>query len=162
MAERSEAPPELEGFRQRLRELLNERFAGNQKAYSLAAGLKSQAHVGMILRGEVGGGVTQDVVNKLAAAAGANTEWLWSGRGPRERVPTERELAGLPPEQVAAVEWAAKVGATPQQLDRLRRPQKAKHTAGEWIDVAKGVLLESPDEPPQAPLRPDDLPKGRR
>lgn len=153
---------DMDGFRGRLSWIVDERFDGKRSVCAKAASLPSPAHVGMILRGKVKGRISTEVVTKLANAGRVNFEWLWSGVGPRDRRLGDEDLAGLPPEQVAAIQWGYTAGMSERQLDRLKRPQSVRRTAGEWIDIAKALLLELPAEAAPTPLRPEEVRKGRR
>lgn len=67
------------GFQKRIEWILEHRGM-SRRSLSLRAGL-SQAHVGMILRGEVGEEVTLRVVHAIADAGRVDRNWLSTGDG---------------------------------------------------------------------------------
>jgi transcriptional regulator with XRE-family HTH domain len=93
----------------------------DQKGLSLAAGL-SQAHVGMILRGDVGAGVTNEVVTKLAAAVekhGWSATWLATGHGAARNLEHVEESDPYP-ERAKALAAAKLLGFDPRDIALVR------------------------------------------
>lgn len=128
---------DLEGLRRRILEVMAE-LGLSRRAWSLKAG-RSPAHISMILRGEVGDGLTYATLKQLAAAVGVTTDWLASGREPKYPEKTASDRLDLQRRYPNLVEALRRLGDQLLPATRLAYENPAMHhgedlSVGGWID----------------------------
>lgn len=127
--------PGMDSVAERLRWILEQRGL-SARALSKKAGL-ADGHVGLILRGTVGDGVAAATLNKLAAAAGVNSQWLSQGIGEPELEHSVHDENATP----AIVAVAAEPGEMPETLGQRRDYEKQARSARKQL-AQEGASVE--------------------